>query len=805
MGFISRNITTLVRKCVQNSSVQVENPALYNEVFQNIAKLPEPALPGQMLSVVGGLFSIFKYRYVNVIGEPGVGKTNIAAYIASMCSQLLESKISQDIFQDKLASKNLKKFQGYHRDKGIKVLFLSDGSKHYKKMTRTFQRVIGAKTFIVRNFKDIDVFFKDVPAGEIYLYIVSKDSARLGYTKNSLRTCPSCGINPYKEAIADAEERKKPLTRRQKSLLFFDNCPHCNDKLSYPAVKPIVLGGEENFLNKRCAKNEHKGVRRVPLFSEAKRRAKWKKIFDLLVVDEVHNMQGLNTLQSQAFREANCLSSMLVTMTGTSSNGYASSMFNLLYTVNPILMKNLGYGDTGGLLRFIDHYGTRVGVPKSNNASTFGKVSLSVKERPVVSPALYTYLMAPYSTYLSMEALNYPMPAYSENVVIVPEEENKKTFTDIVERFLKRLKQMNLSASGYQAFMQLLLYAEDNIKKDYTFKVTPSKLDIEEYGLEDELVDGRLVLGNTSPIDIVKQYSNKEMALVERIREELSEGRNSMIYTLYNDASGVQDRLVEVLTTMFPDEEITVVPKTVKSENLEHWIEENGSKICICQFYRIATGLDIVKYPTLIFYQFGYDITKIRQARRRAWRAVKQTQECKVFYFAYEGFQAKALSLVSQKIASAGVVDGEVVKSNDIASYTENSIMVELVNQMLNEAEEALDKNYATEHVPAGKLRPWTVWEDLYLQKLEKFNPYALEYIDSERFEKLGLISKKLEIDIELEQSIEEESFTEASTGFSISKLIEANKEEEPKIDYGISHEVKSKKGNVIGVQLSLF
>ena len=65
-------------------------------------------------------------------------------------------------------------------------------------------------------------------------------------------------------------------------------------------------------------------------------------------------------------------------------------------------------------------------------------------------------------------------------------------------------------------------------------------------------------------------------------------------------------------------------------------------------------GLDLFdkggsyNFPTLIFYQTGYNLFTMRQASRRAWR-IGQRRDCKVIYLYYGGtLQARAMALMKQ-------------------------------------------------------------------------------------------------------------------------------------------------------------
>ena len=81
----------------------------------------------------------------------------------------------------------------------------------------------------------------------------------------------------------------------------------------------------------------------------------------------------------------------------------------------------------------------------------------------------------------------------------------------------------------------------------------------------------------------------------------------------------------------------------------------------------VATGLDFAfnykgkhyNYPTIIFYQTGYDMIKIWQASRRAYR-LNQTEDCKTFFMVSERtIQLDAVELVATKEVATSAIQGQ--------------------------------------------------------------------------------------------------------------------------------------------------
>jgi len=430
-------------------------------------------------------------------------------------------------------------------------------------------------------------------------------------------------------------------------------------------------------------------------------------------------------------------------------------------------MKKRGYFGNSGLANFISNFG---GVKSSitirqNRRGTKGSRGLQISkpvEIPIISPALYSYQFAGNTAYLNMEELNYTMPPYSEEVIPVEKEPFRKPLRDLIEiddSIKAFFKAMDKSTYHLKAsFLKLLLYAEDNMTISYqlSMSIDEKTKQMAKAFLGDECIteDDRLIIGNIPPQMGKDELSNKEKALIAKIRQEFAQGRRCMIYTYFTHKTKITDRLMEVLQREFPNKKFGILPDKLKAERIESFLEDNYFDCCMAPYKRVATGMDIVMYPTLIFYQFGYEITGIRQARRRAWRAVKQKNDCHVFFVAYDGPQATTLELLTKKIAAASVAEGEIVKKNDIAALSMSSLEVELLNRIVDNAEDIVSREYKTEHIPKGKLRAWTKWEKYYLDLLKDINPLTIEHIDPEMFNKLGI--KKDEVETEIAEIVED-------------------------------------------------
>ena len=109
----------------------------------------------------------------------------------------------------------------------------------------------------------------------------------------------------------------------------------------------------------------------------------------------------------------------------------------------------------------------------------------------------------------------------------------------------------------------------------------------------------------------------------------------------------------------------------VAPERREAWVAqrvEEGVDVLVCHPRLVQTGLDLVEFPTICWYETDYSVYTMRQASRRSWR-IGQTQPVQVVFMAYRNtLQADALQLVAKKLQSSLAVEGELPEDG-LAAY----------------------------------------------------------------------------------------------------------------------------------------
>ena len=130
---------------------------------------------------------------------------------------------------------------------------------------------------------------------------------------------------------------------------------------------------------------------------------------------------------------------------------------------------------------------------------------------------------------------------------------------------------------------------------------------------------------------------------------------------------------------------------------------KQGIQVVICHPKLVETGLDLLDFPTIIFYESGYSLHTLRQASRRSWR-IGQKWPVRVLFMCYEAtMQTSCLRLMGKKLLVAltmeGKFAGEGLQSIDEDDDMLSAMARELVQRNgIGESADAVWKGLHTEH-----------------------------------------------------------------------------------------------------------
>ena len=183
----------------------------------------------------------------------------------------------------------------------------------------------------------------------------------------------------------------------------------------------------------------------------------------------------------------------------------------------------------------------------------------------------------------------------------------------------------------------------------------------------------------------------KEKALIDMVAAERIEGRRVLVYATHTGTRDITERMDDMLTR-HGFRVAVMKADAVAPERREAWVADKvkqGIDVMICHPRLVQTGLDLIDFPTLIWYETDYSVYVMRQASRRSWR-IGQTRPVKVVFMSYKNtLQADALKLVAKKLQSSLAVEGELPEDG-LAAYGDDGddLMMALARKIVSGDEE---------------------------------------------------------------------------------------------------------------------
>jgi hypothetical protein len=107
---------------------------------------------------------------------------------------------------------------------------------------------------------------------------------------------------------------------------------------------------------------------------------------------------------------------------------------------------------------------------------------------------------------------------------------------------------------------------------------------------------------------------------------------------------------------------VAVLRPTVPTLKRESWYEKqlrDNVEVVICHPKLVETGLDLLAFPTLYFYETGYSLHTLRQASRRSWRIGQKHPVRVKFLVSKATTQTTCLRLMGKKMLVALMMEGK--------------------------------------------------------------------------------------------------------------------------------------------------
>jgi superfamily II DNA or RNA helicase len=543
--------------------------------------------------------------------------------------------------------------------------------------------------------------------GRPSLFIVGRERAKLGYFWRHAYRVPRSG--PYMGCVVNSDTGKP---------VFVDD-----SRLTAAEFEKVKIAETIETRDDKSCRQLHSPLwqtdsdkipRMAPIEFIGRYMPKW---FDYTICDEIHQLAG-DTAQGNALGTLASCTDRIVGLTGTLLGGYADDLFNTLFRLEAARMKEHGYEwGTTGRSSFTQDYGvleTITKVEPAENRCSKAKSTSTVRRKPGASPLLFGEFLMQLCAFVFLEDISAELPPYEESYLSVPmDAPMMAAYRELEDSIRKALKEHRGNRSVLSTMLNTLLLYPDHPYGLGTL-----------YGKEFDQELKRnvsFIIAETRDLPEDQPYS-KERRLIEEVKKELGEGRRCQVFAVYTQKHDVTARLQRILNN--EGIRTAVLRASVDTSKREVWYArqiKEGVQVVISHPKLVETGLDLLDFPTILFYESGYSLHTLRQASRRSWR-IGQTRPVRVKFLCYEGtMQTACLRLMGKKLLVAltmeGKFAGEGLQNIDEDDDMLSAMARELVERNgIGETADAVWKALNTEH---QKLFPATSRSDGDVSLLE--------------------------------------------------------------------------------------
>ena len=411
-------------------------------------------------------------------------------------------------------------------------------------------------------------------------------------------------------------------------------------------------------------------------------RRRMKNCIDYFIADEVHLYSSKETAQGKAFANMVNTAKHTVALTGTLLNGYAENIFSMLFKLysRTFVRNGFAFHDSR---EFAKEYGVVETIRDYDvNASGYEMlIKTTTKYKPGVSPLLFSKFLLDKAVFVTLADITADLPNYQEIPLGVSMDEATRTgYTklvsdfkeavrtnpDCVNKFLfKTIQRMNLYPD--QPYNQVPIFNNDTGQQILCPVSVPRKA-------------GEMFL------------SNKDKQLLEIIQKHKEAGEKVLVYVHWINRLDCVQRIQKMLA----DNQIqsAFLTASVSARERQKWIAQKlkeGIDVLICNPKLVETGLNLLEFTTIVFYQMDDQLFTLRQASRRSLR-LNQSHDVTVYILYFKNtVQENILSLMAAKLQAAMAIEGKFSEEGLNAIGDTDSILTQLANNLIKDIDMKLE------------------------------------------------------------------------------------------------------------------
>lgn len=422
--------------------------------------------------------------------------------------------------------------------------------------------------------------------------------------------------------------------------------------------------------------------RRVALAPYIAKR--FPKLFDCLIVDEAHENANQDSAQSMAAQRLAQLGIPTMMLTGSIMNGYAASLFILQWMADPEFRAEFSRDQ---LAEFVRRYGyVKMKVEyrdkDSGKVVEFGAVSDRVERTqreagnaPGVLPLFVLQYLLKKAVVIHKEDLAIDLPPNKQIVEHVDPGILLPIYRDLAGKLKAQIKRDAFGPMAGKLFGQVAELSS------YLDRATEDVGNCADgwWRIRYPADSGGGLVAEASPLPS-STILPKEQWMLDKIRAELAEGRNVLVYGYHTEILPrlrrlIQEQLSEPCALILSGDKAKIekTPKKLPAgvgpvvkldpKRREPWIEENVKnkiRVMVINSEAVQVGLNsLVWFNTIIWMENpAVDPIGYRQANGRIYRP-GQEKETRVYFPIYvDTAQEQSHSLLMLKVGVSESTDG---------------------------------------------------------------------------------------------------------------------------------------------------
>jgi SAM-dependent methyltransferase/ribosomal protein S27AE len=516
----------------------------------------------------------------------------------------------------------------------------------------------GCRAVVVDSVADVQALQATYRPGAQLLAIISKERAKLG-----------SGWRPAAVKRSVTVTNDLGATGRVQGWA----CPRCGAVVADEDGVPVLDLGKKRLTCGPCGEPLYQytrfnvaGAARWPVARYIRQHA--RGFFRLLIADEVHHYKGKATDQASAFQDLVGACRWTLTLTGTIFGGKSTSLFWLTYRLDGQVRRDFAFHDEG---RWAARYGRLEKITRKESSDADAAFSgrrryyERAKEIPGISPRIVERVL-PGMIFARLSDLGYALPPVSEQIIrlaLTQPQAAQYVWLDTTLTNLYREAKAKGDVGLLSVWLQNVLarpnscFREERVVRGLS--QGSRRISVPVAALQGG-VHQPIVL---PPVVGAEAWLPKEAWLASFCQAETAQRRKTLVYLRQTGTRDIQPRLAQALQAA--SLRALILPDSVAARQREAWIADHAADldVLLVNPRKVETGLDLVAFATVVFYEIEYSLASFWQAMRRVWR-LGQTQPVKIAYAVYQNTLEEAgLALLGQKLRAAQLLYGDDASS----------------------------------------------------------------------------------------------------------------------------------------------